>query len=165
MPQNYIPYLIMAVALIFMIRRNLSSRRIRANTLWIFPVLLTAIAVLAVSQSPPRDAVGIAIVGAATLAGAVAGWYRGKFTHITLDAETGILTGKGSIVGLAIILGLFMARYAVMTWARTHPDHGGIAVIVADGALLFGFATLIVARLEMWLRCRKLMEAGAASAA
>lgn len=164
MPQNYIPYLVMAVALIFMIRRNLRSRRIRAETLWIFPVLLIAIAALSIAQRPPRDAFGIAGVVLATLAGAVAGWYRGKFTHITLDAESGVLTGKGSIIGLALILAIYVGRYAVISWAQSHPEQGGAAVVIADCALVFGFATLIVSRLEMWLRCRQLM-AGAASAA
>jgi len=164
MPQNYVVYLVMALAIIFMIRRNLASRRIRAETLWVFPVMLIAIAVLSISQNPPHNAVGVAILTLGALAGAVAGWYRGKFTHITLDAETGVLTGKGSAVGLMLILVLLVARYAIRTWAASHPDKGGIAVAVADAAFLAGFATLIVARLEMWLRCRKLM-AGSASAA
>ena len=164
MPQTYIPYLIMAVAMVFMIRRNLAARRIYAGTLWIFPVLLVVIAALTIVQSPPRDSFGIAVVTAAALAGAVAGWYRGKFTHITLDAETGVLTGRGSVVGMVLILALYVGRYAVIDWTRTHPDHSGTAVVAADSALLFGFATLIVSRLEMWVRCRKLMADGTSAA-
>ena len=164
MPQNYIAYLVMAVAIIFMIRRNLASRRIRAETLWVFPVILIAIAALAISQTPPHNALGIAILAVGAVAGAVAGWYRGKFTHITLDAETGVLTGKGSAVGLMLILALLVARYAIRTWAATHPDKAGMAVAIADAAFLAGFATLIVSRLEMWLRCRKLMAAAAPAA-
>ncbi len=164
MPQNYVPYLVMAVAIIFMIRRNLASRRIQAGTLWVFPLILIAIAALTIAQSPPHDSVGVAILAIGALAGAVAGWYRGKFTHITLDAQTGVLTGKGSAVGLVLILALLVARYAIRTWAASHPDKGGIAIAIADAAFLAGFATLIVSRLEMWLRCRKLM-AGAAPAA
>jgi hypothetical protein len=164
MPQTYIPYLIMAAALILMIRRNLRANRIRVQTLWIFPVVLLLIAGLSIGQSPPRDALGIAILAAGVVAGAVAGWYRGKFTHITLDAETGMLTGKGSVIGLVLILALFIARYAVKSWTQTHPDHSGIAVAIADAAMAMGFVTLIVARLEMWLRCRKLMAAGATAA-
>ena len=164
MDKTYLTYLIMAVALIFMIRRNLSSRRIRANTLWVFPVLLLAIAALSIAQKPPRDALGVAVLVLAGIAGVVAGWYRGKFTHITLDTETGVLTGKGSMIGLVLILVIYVGRYAVVTWAQTHPDHSGTAVLVADAALVFGFATLIVARLEMWLRCRRLMAAGVPAA-
>jgi hypothetical protein len=164
MPQNYVAYLVMAVAIIFMIRRNLRSRRIRAETLWVVPVILLAIAGLAVAQTPPHDAAGVAILAVGALGGAAAGWYRGKSTHIALDPATGVLTGRGSVVGLMLILVLLMARYAIRAWAASHPDTGGIAVAVADAAFLFGFATLIVARLEMWLRCRRLM-AGAAPAA
>lgn len=164
MPQNYVAYLVMAVAIIFMIRRNLSSRRIRAETLWVFPVILIAIAALSISQNPPHDALGVAILAVGALGGAVAGWYRGKFTRITLDAETGVLTGKGSAVGLMLILVLLVARYAIRTWAASHPDKSGIAVAIADAAFLAGFATLIVARLEMWLRCRKLMAANGSAA-
>jgi hypothetical protein len=164
MPQNYFVYVALAVAVIFMIRRSLRSRRIRAETLWVFPLILLAIAALAIYQSPPHDAIGVAIVAAGAVAGAVAGWYRGKFTQITLDAETGVLTGQGSVVGLMLILALMVGRMAVRSWAQTHPDKDGIAIAVADAVFVFGFATLIVARLEMWLRCRKLM-AGAAPAA
>jgi hypothetical protein len=164
MPQNYVAYLVMAVAIIFMIRRNLASRRIRAETLWVFPVMLIAIAALTIYQNPPHTALGVAILAFGALAGAVAGWYRGKFTHITLDTETGVLTGKGSAIGLMLILALLVARYAIRTWAASHPDNGGIAVAVADAAFLAGFSTLIVARLEMWLRCRKLMAAAAPAA-
>ena len=164
MPHSYIPYLVMAVALILVIRRTLTTRRIRAETLWIVPLLLVAIAAVTIAQSPPRDAVGVAALAAATLAGAAAGWYRGKFTRITLDSETGVLTGKGSAVGLVLILALYVGRYAVVAWARSHADASGTAMVAVDAALLFGFATLIVSRLEIWLRCRKLMTAAAAAA-
>ena len=159
MPQSYIPYLVMAAALIFIIRRNLRSRRIRAETLWVIPALLVLIAGLSVAQKPPHDALGVAGLVLAALAGAAVGWWRGKLTHIELDPESGELTGKGSVVGMALILALYVGRYAVVAWAQSHPDQGGTAVVIADCALLFGFATLIVSRLEMWLRCRRLIAA------
>ncbi len=84
--------------------------------------------------------------------------------HITLDTETGVLTGKGSAIGLVLILACWSPRYAIRAWAQTHPDKGGIATSIADAAFVAGFATLIVSRLEMWLRCRKLMADAAAPA-
>jgi Protein of unknown function (DUF1453) len=164
MDKSYIVYLVMAAAVILMIRRNMRANRIRVETLWIRPAILLLIAVLTVVQQPPHSTIGIAILVAGAIGGAVAGWYRGKLTHITLDAETGVLTGKGSAIGLIIVLGLMIARYAIRTWAQSHPDHSGVAVAIADAAFLFGFATLIVASLEMWLRCRKLMAAGISAA-
>lgn len=163
MPQSYIVYLVMAAAVVLMIRRNLRARRIRAGRLWVNAAILLAICVLSVAQSPPHDALGVAILAVGVVGGVVAGWYRGKFTHITLDADTGVLTGKGSVIGLILILVLLIGRYSVRAWATTHPDHSGVAVAVADAVMAMGFVTLIVARLEMWLRCRKLM-AGAAAA-
>lgn len=151
----------MAVALIFVIRRSLRSRRIQAGTLWVFPVILIAIGAGSIYLRPPRDAIGIGAMVLAGLAGGLAGWYRGKFTHISLDAETGVITGKGSVIGLALILVLYVGRYAVVAWAQSHPEQAGTAVAAADAALVFGFATLIVARLEMYVRCRKLMAAAA----
>jgi hypothetical protein len=164
MPQAYVPYLVMAVAIIFMIRRNLAVRRIQAGSLWVFPTILIGLAALIIYQRPPRDTFGIAAMAAAGLAGCAVGWYRGKFTHITLDADTGIITGRGSVIGLALILVIYVGRYAVMTWAQSHPEQAGLAVMAADSALVFGFATLIVSRLEMWLRCRKLMAAAVPAA-
>ena len=56
------------------------------------------------------------------------------------------------------------ARYAIRAWALTRPDKGGIATAIADAAFVAGFATLIVSRLEMWLRCRKLMARNVSAA-
>ena len=167
MDRTYIGYLVMALALIFLIRRSMGAvrgRRIRAGTLWVIPVLLILIAALTLAVTPPRDMIGIGVLAVVAIVGGVIGWYRGKFTHITLDPETGVLTGKNSPIGMMLILGLYVVRYAVQTWARTHPDHSGNAVLAADAAMVLGFATLIVSRLEMWLRCRKLMAAQPATA-
>jgi hypothetical protein len=167
MPREYIPYLFMALALVFVIRRGLRSmqgQRIRAENLWMVPVLLVLVAAGSIAMQPPHDSTGVGILAAATLAGAVAGWYRGKTVHITLDADTGMLTGRGSVIGMMLILAIYVGRMGVQTWARSHQDHSGTALLVADAALLFGCATLIVSRLEMWLRCRKLMADGTSAA-
>jgi hypothetical protein len=165
MPKEYITYLVTAVAMIFMIRRTLRSRRIKVETMWIVPVLLVVIAALAVSQSPPHDPITIAALVLVTLIGAAIGWQRGRLTHIALDSADGALTSKGSVWGLVLILGLYVARQGVKTWALSQPRHGETAIMAVDGLLLFGFASVIVARLEMYLRCRKLLAEGGAAAA
>lgn len=164
MAQNYIAYLIMVLVLVLAVRRTLRSRTIRAETLWVFPALLVGIAAVTIAQSPPHDPPGIGVLVLATLAGAAAGWQRGRLTRITMDADTGVLTGQGSVWGVSLILVLLVARYAVIAWAHGHPSHSGWPVVAADAALLFGYATLIVSRLEMFVRCRKLMTERAATA-
>ena len=164
MDKTYIPYLITAVAMVFLIRRTLRSRTVRIETMWIIPVLLIAIAVLVIVQAPPREPVGVAALVISALAGAALGWQRGRFTHITIDQGTGALTSKGSVWGLVLVLGLFVIRQAVRTWAMSQPRHSEIAIVVADAATVLGFATVIVARLEMYLRCRKLLANGGVAA-
>jgi hypothetical protein len=164
MPQNYATYLIMALAMVFVVWRTLRIRTIRVDTLWMFPALLVALAAMTIAQSPPHDPAGIAVLVLGALAGTAVGWQRGRLTRIALDAETGVLTGQGSVWGVTLILALIVARYGVIAWARSHPEHSGWAVVAADAALLFGYATLIVSRLEMFVRCRKLMTERTAAA-
>jgi hypothetical protein len=100
----------------------------------------------------------------------VAGWYRGRLTVITIDPETHDLTSRTSPVGVVLIAVLFAARYGI----RLAFPGAGIgqpgslqdqAGAITDALTLFAIAALVVQRLEMWLRCRKLLaEAQAAKA-
>lgn len=164
MPHSYIPYLIMLLVLGLVVRRSLRGRRIKVDTLWIIPVMLILAAGSMIAQSPPHDPKNIAGLVIATLLGVGVGWQRGKLTRINLDAETGVLTSQASPAAVLLIVGLFAARFGLRAWMAEHPGQGEDWVTATDALVLFGAATVIVARLEMWLRCRRLIAAGAGRA-
>ncbi len=164
MPHSYIPLVIMLVVVGLVIRRSLRGQRIRVDTLWVIPVLLIAVAAAMIAQSPPRDPPTMIALGIATLLGAGVGWQRGRLTRISLDADTGVLSSQASPAAVMLILGLFAARFALRYWISLNPGKGENFANAADALVLFGFATLIVARLEMWLRCKRLIAAGAGQA-
>ncbi len=164
LPHNYVSYLIVVAVLALIVRRAFRSRRVKVDQLWIIPTLLVALAVYVIAQAPPHDMAGIAGLVLATLLGAAVGWQRGKLTRISLDPDTGILTSKASPLEVVLILGLFVVRFGVRIWMQEHPGQGQAFAVAADGLLLFGWTTVIVARLEMWLRCRRLIAAGAGQA-
>ena len=164
LPHNYVSYLITVAVLALIVRRAFRSRRVKVDQLWIIPALLIALAVSVVAQQPPHDAAAIAGLALATLLGAAVGWQRGKLTRISLDPQTGVLTSQASPLAVVLILGLFVVRFGVRIWMQEHPGQGQAFAAAADGLLLFGWTTVIVARLEMWLRCRRLIAAGAGRA-
>jgi hypothetical protein len=132
------------------------------------PVLLLAAgAFLFASAGVPAPMV-IGELAAALAAGAIAGWYRGRLTHITIDPETHDLTSRTSPVGVVLIAVLFAARYGVrLAFPDAGYGHPGSlqsqASAITDALTLFGIGAMVVQRLEMWLRCRRLLaEAQAA---
>ena len=164
MPHNYIPLVIMLLVVGLVIRRSLRGQRIRVDTLWVIPLMLIAVAAAMIVQSPPADPGTMIALGIATLLGAGVGWQRGRLTRISLDAETGVLTSQASPVAVGLILGLIAARFALRYWIAQNPGKGDNLASAADALVLFSFATVIVARLEMWLRCKRLIAAGAGQA-
>jgi hypothetical protein len=132
-------------------------------------ILLLAIG-SALYESPPTTMLGIASLVAGLALGALAGWYRGRLTRITIDPETHAMTSQASIWGTVLIGGLIAVRYGVRLYLMpdamtggAHTKLGDTATIVTDGLLAFTVGMMCVARLEMWLRARKLLaEAQAA---
>ena len=164
MPHNSVPLVIMLLVVGLIIRRSLRGQRIRVDTLWVIPLLLIAVAAAMLVQSPPRDPTTMIALAIATLLGVAVGWQRGRLTRISLDPDTGILTSQASPAAGMLILGLFAARFALRYWLGQNPGKCHSLAAAAHALVLFGFATVIVTRLEMWLRCKRLIAAGAGQA-
>jgi hypothetical protein len=156
--------------MLLIIRRGLRARKIKIESMWIFPALLVlAGASLFAAGGVPSPMI-MAELAAGVAAGAIAGWYRGRLTLITIDPETHDLTSRTSPVGVVLIAVLFAVRYGI----RLAFPGGAIgqpgslqdqASAITDALTLFAIAALVVQRLEMWMRCRKLLaEAQAAKA-
>jgi hypothetical protein len=128
------------------------------------PVVIIALIGLAISQTPPTSTLGIALDVAALILGAALGWWRGRFTHITIDPATHALTSKASIFGMVLILAIFAVRYLMRLYASESASllHMPVADI-SDAVLILAVGLVCAQRLEMWLRASKLLaEARAA---
>ena len=161
MPNSYIPYLIAVFVLAMVVRRSLRGQRLKVDRLWVIPVLLIVAAVMTIVQSPPQDPAMILALVLAALAGAGVGWQRGRLTRINLDPDTGVLTSKASPAAVLLIVAVFAVRYGLRFWLTQNPHKGGQALVATDALLLFGVGMIAVARIEMWIRCKRLMAAGA----
>jgi hypothetical protein len=158
-----IPILIPLVVLGLLVRRSLRGRRIKVDTLWVVPALLALAAGAMLAQTPPHDPAGIASLALAVLLGGALGWQRGRLTRISLNPETGVLTSQASPAAVIMILVLFAARYALRFWIGQSAQKE-VVILATDALVLFSAALILVTRLEMWLRCRRLIAAGAGRA-
>lgn len=159
-------YLVPVIAIVAIVLRGVRARALRIERMWITPalILLTIMASFAI-QPPPRFVILVAEVFALGLGSGV-GWWRGRTTKITLDPVTRALTSKASPVGMALIAGVFLLRFAFRDYATAHAGDLDIAPIeVADVLLLFAAGLVCVQRVEMWIRARRLLDESPAPAA
>ena len=161
---QFAPYLLPALILVLVVRRSLTERKLKAERLWVMPVLLLAVGGWALYASPPVNPLAIGAVTAALALGVLAGWWRGRLPRITIDPATHNLTSKTSPIGTLLIAGLYLLRYGVRAYEVDHPAAlPGGAALITDALMVFAIGMLSVQRLEMWLRCRRLLaEAKAA---
>jgi hypothetical protein len=59
---------------------------------------------------------------------------------------------------------VFALRFGLRFWLQAHPQKGGPLLAATDALLLFGVGMIATARIEMWLRCKRLIDAGAGTA-
>ena len=163
-PRTAIPYAVILVFLILVLRRAASTKTVFIERLWISPVLLVvaAAALLNLGGAAAFGPTIIAMLVAVFAVGAAIGWWRGRLTHVEIDPATRELTSKMSPAGVLLVAALFLARYFVHTLAVYEPNalpaagpgHAGLAV---DGLVVFGVGVVAAKQLEMWIRCRRLL--------
>ena len=155
-------YLVPAFAVAMIVLRNLRMRRLRIELMWIAPALILLGAAAALHAQPPRG-IMLAIDAAVLAVGAVAGWWRGRFTRITIDPATHALTSKTSPIGMLLILGIFAERYALRSYgAQTASLLHVSAVQITDALLLLAVGLVCAQRLEIALRATRLLKAARA---
>jgi len=158
-----LPYIVPLLILALILRRNLQSRTLKMERLWVYPAILLLLAgetFMNVGVPGPVTLAGYAV---ALAVGGVIGWYRGRLTHITIDPQTHEFTSRASIIGTILIGVVFAARYGLRMAVANggagpmplglHLDVAGIT----GGLMLFALAMMSVQRIEMFLRCQKLL--------
>jgi hypothetical protein len=156
--------LIPLVVIGLVILRNARARRLRVESLWISPVLILALVGLSLSQQGLPTPLMLAMDIGALVVGAGLGWWRARFTKITVDPATHQLTSQASPVGMLVILGIFALRYGVRMYASESAGAMGVSAnAVADAALVISVGLVCAQRLEIALRATRLLNAARAS--
>lgn len=164
------PYIAPALALFFILRRAGRERRVKPNALWIYPLAITLLAVLVLTQGQMPALEAYAYFAVAIAAGAVLGWFTTQHVELTLDPETGTITSKPTRIGTYITAGVFVLRFAVEFVVNGGPgpsgpprinpqlqQHAGTLLWLADAGLLFVAARIMAQAAHMWLRIRPLL--------
>jgi len=151
-------YLIPLVFIGLAILRNARRRNLKIERLWIAPVIILAATLLTLSQ---QHMPGPAMIGgdvAALALGAMLGWWRGRFTKITVDPATHALTSQASPVGMILILAIFAIRMGVRSYATQNAGALHVSVTdITDAFLLLAVGLVCAQRLEIALRANRLL--------
>ena len=164
-PLSYLIPIGIAAAVILL--RNSRPRRLRVETLWIFPAVYLVLLGGSLAAAPPPVTVeSIALLVLAFALGAAIGWQRGRLTKIDIHPETHELTSRQSAIGLVFIVAILAVRYGARGLLAANAGALHIPVAAAlDAFFALAIAMLSVQRLELWLRASKILaEAKAAKA-
>jgi hypothetical protein len=151
--------LIPLVVLALVVLRNSRARRLRVESLWIMPVMIVALIGLALWQQGAPSSQSLGFDAAALVLGSLIGWWRARFTNISVDPQTHQLTSRASPIGMLVILGVFSIRYGIRfyTAQSAGPDHTLINAI-ADASLVMSVGLVCAQRLEIALRATRLLN-------
>jgi hypothetical protein len=157
-------YIVPLAAVLMILLRHSRTRRLRVERLWLAPVIFIVIAgLILAAQAPPAAAV-IAIEAAALALGALAGWWRGRLTQISIDPATHQATTRTSALGMAFILGLFALRFALRSFSGATAGWLHLSVLhLTDILLVFAVGLVCAQRLELALRATRLLNVARAS--
>jgi hypothetical protein len=134
--QILLPVLIAIVFIGLNARRMMRPRRFRPVALWIGPGLVLFGVLALMGTQPAPSASHIVGLTVALALGGVIGWARGKLTRVAVDAETGLVTQRGTPFGVLLLIGLIVLRSGVRFVAMRHPELG-IDLGKATDILLF----------------------------
>lgn len=158
-PQGAWAYIAPAIAVAVILLRGVRARRLRVERMWIMPALLLSLVGVTLGLQPPHRFSVLVMEVFALGVGLGLGWWRGRTTNITIDPATHDLTSRPSPIGMALIAGLFLVRFALKDYASAHARelHVGAADI-AEVFLLLAAGLICAQRLEMWIRARRLLR-------
>lgn len=152
-------YIIPLVVLVLVFLRNARERRLKIERLWIMPTILLAVAGVTLAFQKPPSVLMIGVYAATFALGALAGWWRGRLTNITINPETHELTSKASMIGMILILGLMVVRRGVGAYASTHAEALHVSALeVTDALLLLAVGLVCAQRLEIALRATRMLK-------
>jgi hypothetical protein len=167
MMKDLAPYIAPALALFFILRRSGRPRRVKPNGLWIYPIVITVLAGLALSRGQAPSLEAYLYFTIALIAGGALGWFTTQHVELTLDDATGTIMSKPTRFGTILTAAVFIARFAIEFVVNGGPGgappthaplkHAGTLLWLADAGLLFVAARMLAQAAHMWLRIRPLI--------
>ncbi|HEY3950772.1 hypothetical protein [Phenylobacterium sp.] len=163
------------IAMGLVILRNSRARRVRIEAMWVAPVIIVALigfalwgegkASAGLGRGPQFTPVSIGLDAAGLIVGALLGWWRARFTNITIDPATHELTSRASPIGMVVILGILVIRTAVRAYAAQNASAlGEWAGPITDALLVMSLGLVCAQRLEIYLRASHLLAEARANA-
>jgi uncharacterized membrane protein SirB2 len=151
------------IAMGLVILRNSRARRLRIEAMWIAPVVIVALIGLALFAETARGGpiltplnIGLDVAG--VVIGAVLGWWRARFTNITIDPASHELTSKASPIGMVVIMGILVLRTMIRTYAaQSNGPLGQWGPPLTDALLVMSVGLVCAQRLEIFLRASRLL--------
>lgn len=163
------PYIGPLLALYFIFRRGGKPRRVKPNRLWIYPLGITVLALLTLTQGAMPDLVAYLYFAVALAAGAALGWFTTQHVELTLDDATGTIMSKPTQFGTYLTAAVFILRFAVEFVVNGGPggapphvparlaQHAGTLLWLTDAALLFVAARVLAQAAHMLIRIRPMI--------
>ena len=156
--QLLITIAVAASLILLRMRRMAKARPLKAEQLWIFPLIFTLITGLIFVEAPPSTSDAPWLAGAALL-GAVVGWYRGKMMRITVDPATHALTQTASPAALLFLVAVVGLRYGLRYVLGAESSAWGVSVnLLADAPMAFAVTMFALTRVEMFIRAERLLR-------
>ncbi|MFT3727792.1 MAG: DUF1453 family protein [Terricaulis sp.] len=148
---------VVLLLLLLRMSRMTKARPLKAERLWVVPLIFAAITALTLWQAPPSISDMPWLAGLAVL-GAIVGWYRGKMMRITVDPQTHALSQAASPFAMLFLIAVLGMRYGLRYVLGEESHAWGISVnLLADAPLVFAVAMFALQRVEMFIRAEKLL--------
>ncbi len=151
---SFLPLLFIGLAIL----RNARSRNLRIERMWIAPSLILLATILMFSQQhmPGPLMIGVDIVALGV--GTTLGWWRARFTTITVNSQTHALTSQASPVGMLLILAIMAVRQGLRGYATQNASALHVSINdITDAFMLLAAGLVCAQRLEMALRASRLL--------
>ena len=150
----------LGIVLIVIVLRGIRPRKLKVERLWAFPLIYLVFLASGLSAAPPPvTPVSIGILALSAAIGGLIGWQRGRFTRLDIDPATHEMTSRASVLGIAFILAILMARVAMRSYLTQAHDVLGVPPLVfTDGLLVLAVAMLSAQRLEIWIRATRMLN-------
>jgi len=134
-------FLPIVVILVIVVIRMVRPQRVSVTRLWLFPLILCAVAAFAIYATDRVNPAPVWEIAAGLLAGAVAGipvgLLRGRHTDVRPTDRPGVMYLGSSWITALIFAGAFGFRFAIR---ELTPHSGSLATVIGDALLAFAIA-------------------------
>jgi hypothetical protein len=152
--------LVTLLALVFVVRRTLTTQTMRVWALALIPALIIVLAIFSTAAQQftrfarPFTFVDIIILVLSAAAGCVLGYFRGLHSEVKLGPRPGTIVVKGSLVLVIILVAAFAVRFLVRYIFSSDEQLG---IVVSDAAIIFAAGSVAVGRGMLFVAYRRLL--------